>query len=89
MSTKQKGKGVANHLCGLIVAILRDCAKYSAWVACASLFFMFVEWVNSAPVNFKQTLIDSASMAILMGMALALITAIKWAWRKRQARKGG
>ncbi|HDX8374238.1 TPA: hypothetical protein RQN05_000797 [Aeromonas dhakensis] len=89
MSTKQKGKGIANILCCLIEAILIDCAKYSAWVACASLFFMSVEWINSAPVNFKQALFHSVSMTILLGLVLALITSIKWAWRKHQACKGG
>ncbi|ELM3639903.1 hypothetical protein [Aeromonas salmonicida] len=89
MSAKKNDKGTANYLCGLIELVLKDCAKGSALVACLSLFFMFIEWINSAPVNFKQTLIDSASMGILLGLVLAIITAIKWAWRKRQASKGG
>ncbi|ATD40345.1 hypothetical protein [Aeromonas salmonicida] len=89
MSAKKNDKGTANYLCGLIELVLKDCAKGSALVACLSLFFMFIEWINSAPVNFKQTLIDSASMGILLGLVLAIITAIKMGMAQAPSQQRG
>ncbi|MFQ2178756.1 hypothetical protein ACK33V_16255 [Aeromonas veronii] len=80
---------IAIYLAALFEALVRGFIKAGLMIAAVSLWWLLAEFLRGEQIDPLLNFISTSVLTILLGLLLALITAIKWAWRKRQARKGG
>ncbi|MEN3787374.1 hypothetical protein ABDZ30_14615 [Aeromonas veronii] len=80
---------IAIYLAAMFEAFIRAAIKAGLMIAAVSLWWLLAEFFKGGPIDPLINLISTSVLSIMLGLVLALITAIKWAWRKRQARKGG
>lgn len=76
-----------------VVALLKIGEK-SAWIlAVVCLLLMLIEFLTSAPldpvITFGTAVIFALACAFVIELTRVVTLFIKWAWRKRQAYKGG
>ncbi|MBV7469156.1 MAG: hypothetical protein E7L31_07330 [Aeromonas sp.] len=82
-------KRLAIYLVGLVEELIKESIKTGLMIVFACLGFMTVEFVSQKPLDLVATSVNVAAATALLGLLLAIITTIKWAWRKRQALNGG
>ncbi|KLV38652.1 hypothetical protein SH16_03422 [Aeromonas caviae] len=82
-------KRLAIYLVGLVEELIKESIKTGLMIVFACLGFMTVEFFSQKPLDLVATSINVAAATVLLGLLLAIITTIKWAWRKRQALNGG
>lgn len=85
----KKLTAIAIYLAGMFETFIRCAIKTGLMIAAVSLWWLLAEFFKGGPIDPLFNFISTSVLAIMLGVVLALITAIKWAWRKRQARKGG
>ncbi|MDM5086280.1 hypothetical protein OB925_16440 [Aeromonas rivipollensis] len=82
-------QGHTIYLVGLVEELIKESIKTGLMIVFACLGLMTVEFFSQKPLDLVATSIEVAAATVLLGLLLAIITTIKWAWRKRQALKGG
>ena len=82
-------KGHAIYLVGLVEELIKESIKTGLMIVSACLGLMAVEFFSQKPLDLVATSINVAAATVLLGLLLAIITTIKWAWRQRQALNGG
>lgn len=72
--------------------ILENTVRLCIWLylffACTLGGLMLIDWFHGLPAESLDILLHFLQAAILYGLLLALITLVKWAWRKHLALNG-